>query len=70
MRSSTDWCATGWGAGVRSTTSRASASALWTSSSVSAGIGRSGAMFDGEGYAIIAIAPEIEVGVAPGVELG
>jgi hypothetical protein len=27
-------------------------------------------VFDGQGYAIVAITPEIEVGVAPGVELG
>jgi hypothetical protein len=31
---------------------------------------RSGAVFDGQGYAIVAITPEIKVRVAPGVELG
>jgi hypothetical protein len=37
---------------------------------VEGGDSRSGAVFDGQGYAIIAVAPEIEVRVAPGVELG
>jgi hypothetical protein len=34
------------------------------------GHGRGGAMFDGQDDAILAVAAEIEVGIAPGVEFG
>ena len=34
------------------------------------GHGRGGAVFDGEGDAVIRVATQIEVGIAPGVELG
>ena len=34
------------------------------------GHGRGGAVFDGEGYAVIRVATQIEVGISPGVELG
>ena len=41
----------------------------WASSSVTPGDGGGGAMLDGQDDAIVAVAAEIEVGIAPGVEL-
>ena len=49
--------------------SRARALSRWISSSVTPGIGGGGAMLDGQNDAVVTVAAEIEVGIAPGVEL-